>query len=61
MLEKNLVKNKPINFLISKEDFIKVKESKNNILGKKITINNYGLVFIESIIFIEKQNIFFYL
>ncbi|APF28460.1 sensory box protein [Clostridium sporogenes] len=58
MLEKNLVKNKPINFLISKEDFIKVKESKNNILGKKITINNYGLVFIESIIFIEKQNIF---
>ncbi len=30
MLEKNLVKNKPINFLISKEDFIKVKESKNN-------------------------------
>ncbi|MBD5640275.1 4Fe-4S dicluster domain-containing protein [Clostridium botulinum] len=58
MLEKNLVKNKPINFLISEEDFIKVKESKNNILGKKITINNYGLVFIESIIFIEKQNIF---
>ncbi|ENK0839782.1 PAS domain S-box protein [Clostridium botulinum] len=58
MLEKNLVKNKSINFLISEEDFIKVKESKNNILGKKITINNYGLVFIESIIFIEKQNIF---
>ncbi|WP_434304627.1 [Fe-Fe] hydrogenase large subunit C-terminal domain-containing protein [Clostridium botulinum] len=58
MLEKNLVKNKPINFLISEEDFIKVKESKNNILGKKITINNYRLVFIESIIFIEKQNIF---
>ncbi|APH16387.1 sensory box protein [Clostridium sporogenes] len=58
MVEKNLVKNKPINFLISEEDFIKVKESKNNILGKKITINNYGLVFIESIIFIEKQNIF---
>ncbi|MGO5074429.1 [Fe-Fe] hydrogenase large subunit C-terminal domain-containing protein [Clostridium sporogenes] len=58
MLEKNLVKNKPINFLIGEEDFIKVKESKNNILGKKITINNYGLVFIESIIFIEKQNIF---
>ncbi len=58
MLEKNLVKNKSINFLISEEDFIKVKEGKNNILGKKITINNYGLVFIESIIFIEKQNIF---
>lgn len=58
MLEKNLVKNKPINFLIREEDFIKVKKNKNNILGKKITINNYGLVFIESIIFIEKQNIF---
>ncbi len=58
MLEKSLVKNKPINFLISEEDFVKVKESKNNILGKKVTIHNYGLVFIESIIFIEKQNIF---
>ncbi|NFB33164.1 PAS domain S-box protein [Clostridium botulinum] len=58
MLEKSLVKNKPINFLISEEDFVKVKESKNNILGKKITIHNYGLVFIESIIFIEKQSIF---
>ncbi|MDU7253713.1 MAG: [Fe-Fe] hydrogenase large subunit C-terminal domain-containing protein, partial [Clostridium sp.] len=58
MLEKNLVKNKPINFLIREEDFIKVKKNKNNILGKKITLNNYGLVFIESIIFIEKQNIF---
>ncbi|MCW6106903.1 hydrogenase, partial [Clostridium sporogenes] len=33
-------------------------KNKNNILGKKITLNNYGLVFIESIIFIEKQNIF---
>ncbi|MFV3013643.1 [Fe-Fe] hydrogenase large subunit C-terminal domain-containing protein [Clostridium botulinum] len=58
MLEKSLVKNKPINFLISEEDFVKVKESKNSILGKKVTIHNYGLVFIESIIFIEKQNIF---
>jgi len=58
MLEKNLVKNKPIKFLINEEDFIEVKKSENNILGKKITINNYGLVFIESIIFIEKQNIF---
>ncbi|EJO5348549.1 4Fe-4S dicluster domain-containing protein [Clostridium botulinum] len=58
MLEKNLVKNKPINFLIKEEDFITVRESKNNILGKKISINNYGLVFIESIIYIEKQNIF---
>lgn len=36
MLEKSLVKNKPINFLISEEDFVKVKESKNNILGKKL-------------------------
>ncbi len=58
MLEKNLVKNKPIKFLINEEDFIEVKKIKNNILGKKITITNYGLVFIESIIFIEKQNIF---
>lgn len=58
MIERSVVKNKPIKFLINEEDFIKVKKSNQSILGKKIFVTNYGLVFIESIIFLQKQNIF---
>lgn len=51
------IKGKPIAILIDDSDFIKVKETKANILGKKVSYPQYNGIFIENILYLEKQNI----
>lgn len=47
---------KPISLLIDDEDFRKVRESGVNIMGKKVAYPKYGVVFIENIVYLPKQD-----
>ena len=51
------IKGKPISILIDDSDFIKVKETKVSILGKKVAYPQYSSIFIENVLYLEKQNI----
>ena len=51
------MKGKPVSTIIDSSDIVKVKETKNNILAKKVSYPQYNGIFIENIIYIEKQNI----
>jgi iron only hydrogenase large subunit-like protein/uncharacterized Fe-S cluster-containing protein len=51
------IKGKPISTLIDDSDFIKVKDTKVSILGKKVSYPQYNGIFIENVLYLEKQNI----
>jgi len=52
-----LMKGKPVSTIIDNSDIIKVKETKQNILAKRVNYPQYNGIFIESIIYLEKHNI----
>ncbi len=47
---------KPISLIIDDENFIKVRETGESIIGKKVAYPNYGVVFIENIVYLPKQD-----
>jgi len=47
---------KPISLLIDDTNFKKVRESGENIIGKKVAYPQYGVVFIENIVYLPKQD-----
>ncbi|MGH4117247.1 [Fe-Fe] hydrogenase large subunit C-terminal domain-containing protein [Clostridium sp.] len=47
---------KPISLLIDDENFKKVRETGESIIGKKIDYLKYGVVFIENIVYLKKQD-----
>ena len=47
---------KPISLLIDDEDFKRVRESGESIIGKKIPYSKYGVVFIANIVYLPKQD-----
>lgn len=49
------VKGKPISMLVDDSDFMKVKSTKENQLNIKAAYPKYGVVMIEDIIYLEKQ------
>ncbi|QIB27688.1 [Fe-Fe] hydrogenase large subunit C-terminal domain-containing protein [Caloranaerobacter azorensis] len=51
------IKNKPISTLIEDDYFYKVKKSKKNLIGQKISYPQYGLVFYANIVYLEEQKI----
>lgn len=57
MVEAENIKGKPIAKLINDEDFRKVKETGNSIIGKKVEYPQYNAIFIENIVYLPKQNI----
>lgn len=52
------IRGKSISYLINDEDFRQVKESKQNIIGKKVSYSQYNFVAIENILYIPDQNIY---
>jgi PAS domain-containing protein len=57
MVKAKDVKDKPISILIEDSDFRKVKESKINIIDKKVAYPEYNVILNENILYLEKQNI----
>jgi len=50
------IKGKPVSTLIDCSDIVKVKETKINILGKRVVYSQYNGIFIQNILYLEKQN-----
>lgn len=57
MVSAEYIKNKPIALLINDEDFIYVKETRNNIVSKKVFYRNYNLTFMETVVYLPKQDL----
>jgi nitrogen-specific signal transduction histidine kinase len=51
------IKDKHISVILDGSDFYKVKETGNNILKRKIELTDYGVVLLQNIIYLEKQDI----
>ena len=51
------VRDKSISVLMNEEDFREVKNTGKSIIGKKIIVPQYDLVFIENIVYLPKQDI----
>jgi iron only hydrogenase large subunit-like protein/uncharacterized Fe-S cluster-containing protein len=47
---------RPISLLIDDENFKKVRETGQSIIGKKVAYPKYGVVFIENIVYLPKQD-----
>ncbi|MCY6484486.1 PAS domain S-box protein [Clostridium aestuarii] len=48
---------KPVGMLIDDEDFRRVKETEENIIGKKVYYPQYNVMFMVNIIYLPKQNL----
>jgi iron only hydrogenase large subunit-like protein len=57
MVSAEYIKNKPIALLINDEDFIYVKETRNNIVSKKVFYKNYSLTFMKTVVYLPKQDL----
>lgn len=57
MVSAEYIKNKPITLLINDEDFLYVKETRNNILSKKVFYRKYNLTFMETVVYLPKQDL----
>ncbi|MCY6369604.1 [Fe-Fe] hydrogenase large subunit C-terminal domain-containing protein [Clostridium ganghwense] len=57
MVKSENILGKPLNLLIDDADFRKVKETGENIIGKKVVYPQYNAVFMENIIYLPKQNL----
>ncbi len=51
------IRNKPISILIEDDYFHKVKDSKENLIGQKISYSKYDLVFYANILYLEEQKV----
>ncbi len=57
MVKAENIVNKPISLIIDDADFRYVKETGKDILGKKISFSKYNLDFIETVVYLPKQDI----
>jgi Iron only hydrogenase large subunit, C-terminal domain len=57
MVSAEYIKDKPISLLINDESFRYVKETRNNIISKKVFYRKYNLTFMETVIYLPKQDL----
>ena len=50
------IKNLPVSILMDDKDFRRVKETGESIIGKRVSYPNYKVIFIQSIVYLPKQN-----
>jgi iron only hydrogenase large subunit-like protein len=58
-IDSNSVKNKPLSFLMPDKDFQFVLRTEDNMDGRKLTLDKYGLIVYERIIYLPKNKILF--
>ena len=51
------IRNYPVSILMEDKDFIKVKETGVSLIGKRVSYPNYNAIFIQSVVYLPKQNI----
>lgn len=57
MVSAEYIKEKPISLLIDDENFRYVKETRNNIISKKVFYRKYSLTFMQTVIYLPKQDL----
>ena len=55
----NSVKNKPLSLIMPDKDFKYVLRTEENMEGRKLSLENYGLIVYERIIYLPKNKILF--
>ena len=50
------IKNFPVSILMDDTDFKNVKETGVSIIGKKVSYPNYNVIFIQSVVYLQKQD-----
>lgn len=58
-VSKNKVKNKPLSMIMPDADFKDVIETGENMVGRKLTLENYNMIVFERIIYLPKNKILF--
>lgn len=56
-VQADYIKGKPISMIIDDSDFIEVIGNKGNILAKKISYTDYGVVLLQNILYLSDQNV----
>lgn len=51
------IKDKPISVILDENLFLSVKESRKNLIGQKAFLPEYNVVLLQSILYLEKQNL----
>ncbi|MCM8712142.1 4Fe-4S binding protein [Clostridium sp. SYSU_GA19001] len=52
------IKDKPVCMIMDDNDFYKVKNTKENIIGRKVSLSEYDLVVLENIIYLQNHGVF---
>lgn len=52
------IKDRPVSMLMEDSSFYKVRETRENIIGNKVFLNNSEVVALENIIYLENQGVF---
>ncbi|HYE09537.1 MAG TPA: [Fe-Fe] hydrogenase large subunit C-terminal domain-containing protein [Patescibacteria group bacterium] len=56
-VKEDFIKERPISIIIDEEPFKLVRDSKKSLLAQRITYPQYGVVLLQNILYLEKQNI----
>jgi len=56
-VKEDFIKERPISILMDEEPFKTVRDSKKSLLGQRVSYSNYGVVLLQNILYLEKQNI----
>lgn len=56
-VNEEFIKDRPISIIIDEEPFKVVRDSKKSLLAQRVSYPNYGVVLLQNIIYLEKQNV----
>lgn len=56
-VSESFIKERPISIIMDEEPFKQVRDSKKSLLAQRVTYTNYGVVLLQNIMYLEKQNV----
>ena len=56
-VKEDFIKERPISLIMDEEPFKLVRDSKQSLLAQRVSYPNYGVVLLQNILYLEKQNV----
>jgi PAS domain S-box-containing protein len=56
-VKEEFIKERPISIIMDEEPFKLVRDSKKSLLAQRVSYQNYGVVLLQNILYLEKQNV----
>ncbi|MDF2591193.1 MAG: 4Fe-4S dicluster protein [Clostridia bacterium] len=56
-VKEDFIKNRPISIIMDEEPFRTVRDSKKSLLAQRVSYPNYGVVLLENILYLKKENV----